>query len=244
MPKQIHEENIVKDDSNYISIDGNMITSQSSAKSVVASVAPSARPEPEPASMEEPTYPEQILNLHVFEPFSEEFKCRFIEDRQRGQPDPERRSGSRYKQVDKVKIPIHGGGETGSKFDISLRPWLQELCAVFDPAAVESGEQEKSKDKSSSTSLSSGCARTTSDTFLVEARGRSLATIKEVNKTHLGASCLALDLSSNRFTQINFKHVLTHLLYLNVSGNLLVSLDGIHCCKSLKVFAAAAVGMW
>lgn len=87
----------------------------------------------------------------------------------------------------------------------------------------------------SSSINNSSIINSNSGAYLVDAKNRSIASIQEINQTHVDASCLALDLSSNRFSEVHFRDTLSNLLYLNVAGNLLVSLEGIHCCKHLIV---------
>lgn len=182
--------------------------------------------------------PVQILNPQVFNEFSPEFRAHFVEGNLLGQQQLKEthRYQSRHKKVDKVKIygiesgldrnsvykdnrdhKDHSSGSRGEEeqdrpFEVASYPWLKDLCASFVPPSAP-----------------------LSVAYLVDAKNRSIASIKEINKTHLDTRCLALDISSNRFNEIYFKHTLSQLLYLNVAGNLLVSLEGIHCCKHLIV---------
>ena len=176
--------------------------------------------------------PVQILNPQVFEGFSDEFKNNFIDDHSLSQEETKHNREYRYKKIEKV--PIYGENKDGDdsterglvdKFDVASYSWLNELKANFDQTAAKLGTVNNVNQ------IRDG------DGHLVIAKNRSIAHIKEVNKVHLGKKCLALDISSNRLTEIHFKHVLTRLLYINLSGNLLLSLDGIHCCQSLRVSA-------
>ena len=174
--------------------------------------------------------PVVIMNPHMFEEFSEVFKARFVEEHHLGRPVEVPHSDYiRYKRVKKVKIQSSKGKGEGNedelavkKFDIAVYPWLGELGATFEPTNKDNEATNNTEGR---------------DGFLVDARGKSIVNIREINKSHLDSTCLALDLSLNRFDEIHFKNVLTNLLYLNISGNLIITLDGIHCCKTLKVSA-------
>ena len=242
----------------------------------------------------EPLPPVQIVNPHVFDEFSNEFKARFVEEHQLGRPADMPRE-SRYKKVDKVKIYEKNidrnndttkgkqSQKTSSTFDVASYHWLRDLNATFSPPNEEEEEEGthdhntqtetetkiETKTKTETKTETETKIQTKTETktetkiqtkgqgnhhnmhsnfslgrkkshdkcggFLVDAKNRSIANIKEINKTHLDATCLALDVSSNRFTEIHFKNTLSNLLFLNVAGNLLVSLEGIHCCKHLIV---------
>jgi len=195
----------------------------------------------------DPMPPVQILNPQVFENFSNEFQSSFVNDHQIGRDVP-RYSDSRHRRVNKMIIHDIKTGSNGDineqavksekAFVLADHPWLVELGASFTPHSKDDSVTRPAAGadavRSSSSSLTLSVATGIgSSTFLVDAKGKSIASIKEINKAHLDSSCLALDLSWNRFKEIHFKHLLSNLRFLNVAGNLLVSLEGIHCCKSL-----------
>jgi hypothetical protein len=195
-----------------------------------------------PTPEEESMPPVQILNPQVFDEFSEEFKARFVEEHKLGGAKVARYRNSRFKKVNKVKM--HSMKSTPQEmFDVAAYRWLQDLAlgSTTTPWLQHSSSSPPTEVVADGAGPGIDEEADKRSVYLVDAKNRSIASLKEINKTHLDATCAALDLSSNRFNEIHFKHTLTHLQYLNVSGNLLVSLEGVHCCKKLKVSISACV---
>lgn len=168
-----------------------------------------SKPAESPFTHKAPLLPVKITNPSVFEEFSEEFKTYFIRENTICCAN-QTKEHDRYKRVDIIQINGTPSEATNQpeKFDTESYPWLKELRAKF--LRVSEEEEE----------------------FYIVANSRSLSSIEEINKSHL-SRCLALDLSSNRFTDNYFAKPLSRLLYLNLEGNLLVSLEGINCCPNL-----------